>query len=219
MLSTLVTGERQQVRHLYQRSFQFSNAAKLTCTVNMLPRQTDPQNGLWERIILLRIRAALSPRDVAAQTKIWQDRSRIMRWVFDGLEQLIADDVAERCYRFQLDPVMKSDIDAYHDDVDQVGTWLRETNEFTRDPDGHIRKSDLFNLFVASTEIKCSRRRFYERVRAARFDKGYRGSRTNRARSFIGKGRLTVKAINRKLAEYQTFYILAVFMMALVYCP
>lgn len=91
VLNKIISGEEVRVEQKFQNHYDITPRAKLLWAMNELPRVSDPNNGLFRRVKIIKFppRAA-ELRDVDLKERVKLEGAGILNWALEGLARLRA---------------------------------------------------------------------------------------------------------------------------------
>lgn len=157
-------GDAITARYLYKDTFEFVPRFKIWLASNYKPTVKGTDTGVWRRMKLIPFTVTVPPdqRDKHLEEKLRAELPGILNWAVAG------------CIEWQsgglCDPKLISDaVQEYRDDMDVVGTWLRE--HCVPDPDATIPFGTTYKFFKAWCEenynFAYTKKRFGQHLAAA----------------------------------------------------
>ncbi|WP_059411229.1 DNA primase family protein [Cupriavidus basilensis] len=138
-------GDAITARHLYKDTFEFVPRFKIWLASNYKPTVKGTDTGVWRRMKLIpfTVTVPADQRDKHLEEKLRAELPGILNWALAG------------CIEWQSvglnDPMVIADaVQEYRDDMDVVGTWLRDHCIF--DPDAEMRFDTAYKFFKAWSE-------------------------------------------------------------------
>ena len=167
-----LTGEDPvDARHLNKGFFTFFPDFKITISGNNKPVIKDTSDGIWRRMQLVPWEADIpaANRDKGLKDKLLAERDGIFAWLMRGLLDWKRHGLIEP-------EDVRLATSEYRDDSDTIGRFLRQTCEVgadTRQRPWRVRKSDLFELYVAwchqTGAYEMAERAFSKEIASKRF--------------------------------------------------
>jgi len=99
----------------------FSPTHKLVIVGNHKPEVSDTSDGMWDRVLLIPFGQTFpdGKRDPHLLHKLKGEGSGILNWMLAGLRDYLA-------HGLQVPPTIKTATDAYRDEQDIIGEWIRD---------------------------------------------------------------------------------------------
>lgn len=171
-IKDLTGGDTITARFLYQNPFEFSPTHKLWIAGNHKPRIDGTDHGIWRRIFLIPFNWTIPEKERLSmhvvQEKIMAEKSGILNWALEGLEQYNAHGLGEP-------PEVRAATEAYRAEMDVVGGFIDQC--CVVDEDARISFKELYVGYQKhcqeSSNPPLAYRDFNARVR----EKGIRESR------------------------------------------
>lgn len=167
----LTGGDTLKGRLMRQDNFQFRPTQKLLMAGNDKPRTTDMSDGMWERMKLIRFTKQFlgGAQDRTLEPRIHRELPGILNWALAGLHQWLALPNG-----LVTPPSIAAETLAYKEELDTLGTFLRECTEVC--PGRSIGKGKLYERYVnwagANTEKAVSNREFTATLRERGLQEG-----------------------------------------------
>lgn len=138
-------GDAITARYLYKDTFEFVPRFKIWLASNYKPTVKGTDTGVWRRMKLIPFTVTVPPeqRDKRLEEKLRAELPGILNWAVEG------------CIEWQRvglnDPKVISDaVKEYRDDMDVVGTWLRDHCVF--EPDAKMHFGNAYKFFKEWSE-------------------------------------------------------------------
>ena len=179
-----ITGEdKLTARFLYGEYFSFIPTFKIFMATNHKPRIRGGDYGIWRRIKLIPFTVTIPPenRDRHLAEKLEKENSGIFNWLLDG-------NVMWQKEGLQDPECVRAATEEYRDDMDTIGTFLRDCCRVDATGYTKVANSVLYEAYTAW----CSRNN--ERIGSQKYlalrlqEKGFRRINTNGERGWAGLG-------------------------------
>lgn len=136
-------GDPITARYLYKDTFEFVPRFKLWLAGNYKPTIKGTDTGVWRRMKLIPFTVTVPPekRDHRLEEKLRAELPGILNWAIEGCMEW------QRATRLKDPKVITDAVQEYREDMDVVGTWLKEYCVF--DPDAQMRFDLAYKFFAA----------------------------------------------------------------------
>jgi putative DNA primase/helicase len=133
----LTGGDTLTARPLYGHPVTFEPSHKLLMMGNYRPEVNDNSAGMWRRVVLIPFAVDIqkAAQDVRLPEKLKAEGPGILNWMLAGLNDWRKDGL-------QIPERIRRETDAYRDENDLLGEWVRERCELAAGHRAH--KGDLY---------------------------------------------------------------------------
>lgn len=137
-LKALVSGEPQQAREPYGKSFTIYNKVKFIINCNELPRETESTDAYFRRFLIVRFDEKISDddKDIDLADKIIdKELPGVFNWLLEGLERIM--------FQKKFSPCPKSDnaLEEFRKQADSVQLYIEENNFVNSDTNREALKT------------------------------------------------------------------------------
>lgn len=138
-----ITGEDElTARFLYGEYFSFRPTFKIFMATNHKPRIKGSDNGIWRRIKLIPFTVTIPPeqRDKTLGAKLKSESSGILNWMLQGFLKWKKEGLKDPA-------VVREANDEYRDDMDSVGSFIRECLNVDATGKMRLANKDLYEVY------------------------------------------------------------------------
>jgi len=141
VFKTMVTGGDIDVKKLYSQDYIIKNRCKLIMACNELPKSSDRSDGLYRRMILMPFRAKFTDitKDPEIREKLAKELPGIFNLALQGYKRL-----KSQKWRFSSSKELKSALDIYKTENDNVLQWQNDRVTFTDDDEDWVWKDEVY---------------------------------------------------------------------------
>ncbi|GHV26201.1 phage protein [Spirochaetia bacterium] len=153
LIKQITGNDRMTARFMYCEFFTFLPTFKIFMATNHKPTITGTDNGIWRRIRIIPFNTTIAEenRDNHLTAKLTAESSGILNWLIKGTKRW-------KLERLALPPEVKHATDEYRDEMDIIGSFIKDRCE--QRPGATIRARELFRCYQEwceeSNEYTCS---------------------------------------------------------------
>jgi P4 family phage/plasmid primase-like protien len=144
-INALISGEPLTVERKNRDAYTYQPVAKLAWAMNALPRVADPNNGLYRRVKIIRLPAALpeGERDTTLKGRIALEGPGILNWALAGLARLRARG------RFDIPACVTAAVNEFRQSNDVAAEFLDEKCVRGSGPDAKVAPAALYRAYAS----------------------------------------------------------------------
>jgi putative DNA primase/helicase len=144
VFKALVTGGEVDVKKLYVQDYSIKNRCKLIMACNELPKSSDKTHALYRRLLLIPFEAKFDgdKEDKDMHDKLVSELPGIFNFAMEGYRRLL-----KQKYRFTEGETIKSALDSYKLENDNVLSWANENVQVTGDKEDFLFKDEMYKAY------------------------------------------------------------------------
>ena len=177
-----ITGEdKLTARFLYGEYFSFFPTFKIFMATNHKPRIKGGDYGIWRRIKLIPFTVTIPPeqRDRHLMEKLEKENSGILNWLINGYVLWLKEGLRDpEC--------VKKATEEYRDDMDVVGTFLKDCCEVDASGLWRVATGDLYQAYCHWCSVNNERIGSQKYLAVRLQEKGFRRINANGWRGWAG---------------------------------
>lgn len=149
-LKNLITGGSTQIHIFYHGKFSVKMKTKLIMGMNSIPETSDTTEGFMRRLLIVPFNAKFEEQygnvDREIKYKMFKECSGILNRIIEGHDRLFSQK------GFTASEEVTSVVEEYREDMDFLGTFLKENFQKTNDINHKVKSSEIYKLYIRYCE-------------------------------------------------------------------